>query len=370
MNEVVLHIGSFKSGTTFIQACLRANRGRLARQGTLSPEWSHQAPALRALIARPKQPAAHAAADAWDRLVHECLAWDGSRALISMEYLSILGGAKTDVAVASFGDVPVRVVLTARHLAGALPAQWQTSLRGGGHTWTLNQYIGAASAARPRRRAAGRHFWRRHNWPAIVNRWGARVGVDQVRLVAVPAPGAPDHELWNRFCEAASIDPAGLRTTARRKESLGAASAELVRLVNVRLAARPAPAGAVRQQRRWVKSTLAAGVLLPRKGLEPPIVVPSRIDGWAQERAAGMLERVADMGIQVVGDPADLMVVTARTQPRGRPVTEQDVLDAAEYAMDRLGGRAGAVRRRRGRRLDDAVETIATMAQAAVAAPV
>jgi hypothetical protein len=282
-----------------------------------------------------------------------------------MEYLSILGGAKTDVAVASFGDVPVRVVLTARHLAGALPAQWQTSLRGGGHTWTLDQYVQAASAARPRRRAAGRHFWRRHNWPAIVNRWATRVGVDQVRLVAVPVPGTPEHELWDRFCEASSIDPAGLRTTARRKESLGAASAELVRLLNVRLAARPASAEAVRQQRRWVKSSLAADVLLARKGMEPPILVPPRIDGWARQRAERMLERLAETGIQVVGDPADLTVVTTGTHPRGRPITDQDVLDAAEYAIERLGVRAGTAIRRRSRRLDDAVGTLAAMAHGA-----
>lgn len=366
MDEVVLHIGAFKSGTTFVQACLGKNQARLATRGVLSPAWTDQAPALRQLIARPKAPTHTRPPDAWDRLVETCLAWDGSRAIISMEYLSLLGGVKTDMAVSPFDDVPVRVVLTIRHLAGALPAQWQTSLRGGGHTWTLDEYVRAATSATPRRFAAGRHFWRRHNWPAIVGRWGRRVGVDQVRAVTVPAPGSPDVLLWRRFCQSASIDPDGLPATSRRKESLGAASAELVRRVNVRLAASPVPAAAVRQQRRWTKGTLAARTLLPRKPLEPTIVVPHVVDAWARERGSSMLARMVEQGVEIIGSESDLTYGVA-SGSEAVPVSDADVVAAGEYALDRLVAAGAAVGVDAVRSADDVVDELARLARASAA---
>ena len=175
MAEIVLHIGSFKSGTTFIQACLKKNRRSLARQGVLVPEWDAQAGALRALLDRGSS-VNPIVRDRWDDLADEASHWGGSRVVISMEFLSLLGEKKAMTALDAFPPSSVRVLLTARDLRGALPAQWQTSLRGGGRTWTLNQYVKAATARRPYRRPAGRHFWRRHNWPAILNRWGSLNG--------------------------------------------------------------------------------------------------------------------------------------------------------------------------------------------------
>jgi hypothetical protein len=366
MDEVVLHIGAFKSGTTFVQACLGKNQDRLATRGVLSPAWTDQARGLNQLIARPKDPAGSRPADAWDRLVEQCLAWDGSRAVISMEYLSLLGGVKTDMAVAPFGDVPVRVVLTIRHLAGALPAQWQTSLRGGGHTWTLDEYVRSATSPTPRKRPAGRHFWRRHNWPAITGRWGKRVGTDRVRVVTVPAPGSPDALLWERFCQAASIDPRGLPATSRRKESLGAISAELVRRVNVQLAASPAPSAVVRQQRRWTKATLAARTLLPRKPLEPSIVVPGAVDAWARQRGSSMLQEMADRGSEIIGSESDLTYSVA-SGTAVVPVSDEDVLAAGEYALDRLAAAGAVVGVDSVRSVDDAVEELARLARVSAA---
>jgi hypothetical protein len=365
MTEIVLHIGSFKTGTTYIQSCLHKSSESLSVAGILTPTWREQATAARDLIARDAA-TGRTHPDQWDALASRLLGWDGDRVVVSMEYLSLLGQRKISMVLDSLADRPVRVVLTARDLLGLLPGQWQTSLRGAGQTWTFEQYVDGATRKRPRRTAAGRHFWRRHNWPAILKRWARLVGPDQVCLVTVPPAGSPPDELWTRFCRAARIEPVGPAVTSRRKESLGSASAELVRRVNVELAQTPAPAPVARVQRRWVKSVLSAQVLRTHTGQERALVPPSSVIPWAERRSARLVARIEALGVPIIGDVTDL-APHPRENARYAPPQEQDVLDAATYAVDTLQVAAAVVPAGAGSaaRLEAAVGALASAARAA-----
>ena len=340
MSEVVLHIGAFKTGTTFIQESLFMNQSRLRDLGVLVPgnRWADQAAAARALIARGDSDVGRET-DAWDHLADECRRWTGSSAVISMEFLAGLGASKVEAVVTSLQPGPITVVLGARDLLGLLPAQWQTSIRGGGRVWTFGEYAAGVTATRPRRSAAGRHFWRRHDWPAIARRWGAFAGPDRVRVVPLPGRGSDPSLLWWRFGAASGLPTADLPPATRKNESMGAASGELVRRLNVRATADSSGLSVEgdRLRRRWVRDTLCSGVLIEHKALETPLRAPADLRPWATSRAETLMTRLDADGVQVVGDVADLLPPAGDGPERHpRPPTEHDILRAGEFALDRL----------------------------------
>ena len=68
MSTVNLHIGTFKTGTSYLQTVLAHSKSQLAEAGVLWPgrAWADQVTATRALLSnRPGR------GEAWDRLVDE-----------------------------------------------------------------------------------------------------------------------------------------------------------------------------------------------------------------------------------------------------------------------------------------------------------
>ena len=130
--RVVLHVGTMKSGTSYLQALLFAEKERLARSGVLVPgaDWSHQVRAVRqALAPRRGGPRQH-----WEALVEEVRTASGT-AVVSMEFL---GPAHPDTiasVVGALGAAEVRVVVTARDLNRTLVSMWQETIQNG-RTWT------------------------------------------------------------------------------------------------------------------------------------------------------------------------------------------------------------------------------------------
>ncbi len=375
MPEVVLHVGSFKTGTTFIQESLFANKQRLHDLGVLLPgrRWVDQAEAARALIARAEIDGVREA-DAWDRLAHECRRWTGPKAVVSMEFLAGLGKSKAEAAAASLAPGPITVVLGVRDLLGLLPAQWQTSIRGGGRTWTFDEYVAGVSASRPRRSSAGRHFWRRHDWPAIARRWALVAGSDRVRVVTMPGPGSGPEELWVRFGEASGLPTADLPPATRRNESMGAASVELVRRLNLRALEDLSlvDPDVDRSRRRWVRDVLSSGVLIERKNLETPLRAPAELRPWAASRAQLLLARLRADGVHVVGDAAEVMSPPSQSpEPVQHPPSERDVLLAGEFALERLsrGARSTAGRGNASELLEEVIEELHRLSVASAAKP-
>ncbi len=330
--RVVLHVGTMKSGTSYLQALLFAEKPRLAQAGVLVPgsTWNDQARAVRQALA----PKSGGPTDRWQAMVEEVTSAPGTAA-ISMEYL---GPAHPDTAakvVEQLGGAAVRVVITARDLNRTLVSMWQETIQNG-RTWSWPEYVADAEAKQPSggpgaadRRTPGGTFWRQQDLVRMVSDWSGVVGVDNVTLVTVPQPGAPKTTLAERFAEASGLDLDIERQVTRANESLGLASLLVLRRVNELLDERGLtfPAG---QGLR--KKVLAKTVLAARRDAEPTLGLVTT--PWVREQTQRTVKALSESGVTLVGDWADLEPVDVP----GIDPEQVPLADVHEAALEGLAG--------------------------------
>ncbi|UDY24548.1 hypothetical protein [Nocardioides sp. Kera G14] len=293
--RVVLHVGLMKSGTSYLQRRLGSAADPLAAAGVLfpGPEWRVQVDAVGDALGRGtgQEPMA---TGAWHRLVAEIDAHPGT-AIVSMEWLTPSPAAKLARVVESFPSSRVEAVVTVRDLGRTVPSMWQESLKNG-RSHTFADYVTDV-----RRRAGRTSFWNEQDAGSVVAKWAGLVGVDATTVVTLPPPGADRELLWQRFCEAAGIDPAAAAPVPSSNESLSAEAAEVLRRVNLALE----PVGlSASDYSRLVKFPLAKGVLSARRPGEQAIGFRAR--RWVQALAREQQQVIAATGVRIVGDLADL----------------------------------------------------------------
>lgn len=283
-HRVVLHIGLMKSGTTFLQGRLDANRDRLAAQGVLfpGPTWARQGQAVSDFLGRKE-----GKAGTWASLREEINAYDGT-AIVSMEYLASLRGRKVGLLADEFPGAELRIVITVRDLGRSVPAMWQETIKNRA-TWEWDDYVRSIRVGG----RAGRNFWREQDSGRIVRRWVGAVGAERVYVVTIPPPGADPEVLWDRFCEVVGIAPGEWAEAPRVNESLGTASTLVMRLLN-----QQTKDLSLQQYRRRVKA-LANHVLSERRPEEDPIGFS--VPDWLRQRAAQARTEIAESGAHVVG---------------------------------------------------------------------
>ena len=354
---VYLHIGMFKSGTTYLQAVLWENKAALGAAGILVPgrERPDQGRAVRDVLdidrwgqADPNK------LGAWSRVLREVTRWTGGSVIFSAENLSIATRAQVRTIVASLEPSQVKVIVTARDLARVIPASWQTLTRNG-HSWTWGEFVDAIADPQQQGESPARGFWQKQDLPAVLERWSAAVPVERIHVVTVPKAGSPPSLLWERFASAAGVaDPAAYQIDVpRANESIGAASAELLRRLNPQL--RDEVPWAVYQP--VVTNYLSKKVLTARTG-EPRIGFDYRTSGWVSERAQQMVESVKAAGYPVTGDLGDLIPTEASVVAGVSPddVSDAELLDSAMATIVSLVHKAGEapanpLRRLRNRRV-------------------
>ncbi len=120
VSKVYVHVGPFKSGTTFIQGVLYNNRDRLAANGVVLPRetWPEHIRSVVDLLRRQTKLRAPVVSDGeWDVLVEEVqAATDASTAVISMEFLCTASSEAVARLVGSLAPAEVHVIYTARDL--------------------------------------------------------------------------------------------------------------------------------------------------------------------------------------------------------------------------------------------------------------
>lgn len=320
--RVVLHIGAMKSGTSFIQNVLHANREVLAEHGVLfaCKRWKHQVLAVHDLMdhgspdQEPLQPDGF-----WCRMVEEINAWPGT-AIVSMEFLAPRQLPKIEIIKDAFRDSDLQIVLTARDLARALPSMWTESMQNRGvKTW--EEFLDEVHRTTPEA-SAGAWFWRNQRIAHIAERWSGAVGKDHFTLVTVPPKGAPPTLLWDRFAGVAGIPEGICHLDVRSNPGIDAASAMVLRAVNERLT----EAGFHRPDyERVVKGILAKRGLVRRNGDPAPLGLDER---WVFRRAKKELAALRDLDLRVVGDLDEL---ESRPVPgvHTRKVSVEQELEAA-----------------------------------------
>ncbi|TYL45463.1 hypothetical protein FXB39_18440 [Nocardioides sp. BGMRC 2183] len=297
--RLILHIGLMKSGTTYLQGKLVANRDRLLGQGVLFPGrmWADQWKALRDYI-----DFEHGAPGAWERLRAEIDAHPDT-VLLSVEHFAAIERAHIERLPSVFPDTEITAIVTVRDLGRQVPSMWQEVVKNGS-TWTLQQYVdGLREAAPPddeegMRRKIYRTFWTRHNANKIVRRWADYLGMENLTVVVTPPQGAPSDLLWRRFCEAAGLQGEEWDEPIRGNRSIRATSVALMRDLNEQVRDLPRP-----EHHRIVKPL--ANLLLPELGLDEPSI-GFTVPDWLQRRSRAIVGNLESTGVRIIGDTAEL----------------------------------------------------------------
>ena len=312
VDRVVLHIGTMKSGSTYLQHVL--DTGILESVGGFCAGGSCKVQ-IRAVdslstwtrLRRPR---------AWRDLAQRVQRRDGV-AVYSHELLSFVPRPVVRNVVASFDGAPVDVLLTVRDQRTAMPAQWQSYVRNRG-TDTWDDYVRRLEAMRggvPKQsqRYGIRNYRRSQDVPGIIARWGGQPGVSSVGVVLVPAAGSPPQLLWQRFCEGARIGaPALPAGDSRENESLGYASCELLRRLNPSLKTLSRA-----EYERARRPALQA--LLPLRAEEGRPVLDRQGGELARELNRRIVEAVSGDGVRLVGSPDELPVAGDDGEPSSIP---------------------------------------------------
>lgn len=278
-----------KSGTTFLQGRLNANREELGKQGVLfpGPTWNRHVQGVKDLMgSKRRKPGA------WASLRDEINQHRGI-AVVSMEYLAPMRPARIETLPGEFPDRELRIVLTVRDLGRSVPAMWQEGLKNR-QTWTWAEYLHGIEHDGD----AGRRFWRQQDAAKIARRWAGQVGTEHVTVITIPPPGSDPEILWDRFCQVAGISPATWQDAPRSNESLGAASTLVMRRLNEQTA----DLGVAAYKQR-VKA-LAKHQLGRRKREEDAIGFT--VPGWLREESRRIARQLESSGVEIVGSLDEL----------------------------------------------------------------
>ena len=333
--RVLLHVGTPKTGTSYLQDVLFRNRDRLAGQGVLYPADRFDGHFLAALdlMRLPWGGLETQAVGAWDALAKRVRDWNGHTAIISHEILATASRTQIRRALESLGHpgTEVHVVLSVRDLVRQIPAEWQENVK---HRRTVRYSTFLDQIRAPER--SGRlatWFWGVQEVPDILDRWAAELEPSRVHLVTVPRPGAPKTLLWDRFAKVFGLDQLTLDLHAERANpSLGAPETALVRRIN-----KAANDVVEPSNYRPLVRELVAHQTLSQRNSSPRLSVPPEVWTWADDLSRRWVDELRKRGYDVVGDLDELLPepVTVPFSDPDRP-RESEVSEAAVDAIKAL----------------------------------
>jgi len=299
----LLHIGPHKTGTTAIQGALHLARERLVAEGVVYPGRGRQP--LWPILAVTGQPALlggpRPEISYWDNLVREIRAAGDQRVVLSSEFFAEADDATARRVIADLGGARVHVVVTLRSLTRILPSQWQQYLQNGFHFRYLEWLEGILSDP-PHTPTPG--FWRRHRHDALVARWAAENGPENLTVIVLDES---DRLMLLRVFESMLGLPVGFlvpeETAANR--SLTAAETELIRMLNEEFRRRDWPH---RNYARFMRYGAVEHMKTARQPSpdEPRIATPAWALARAAEISAEMAARIEALGVNIVGDLSSL----------------------------------------------------------------
>lgn len=339
-DQVFVHVGLPKTGTTYLQDLMYANREAFARQGVtvVGTHALHYQAASELAGARPAR-AEEVPRGFVDRVVDEVAAAPTPRVVLSNERYSLLRPRGIDRLVSAFPDVELHVVVTVRDLVAAEPSAWQEYVKNGG-TLSWPDFC-AEHVSRPQRLQSRRRVRR------VLTHWPAAVPPGRVHVITVPPPDRPRELILHRFCGVLGVDPEALDTTEprRRNTSLDFVATEMLRRLNAQR-----PGLSVAAQRGEVKQWLANGVLSKRPATSRPALTGDAL-ALAQAENDWLVQRLGRGDLDVTGSLEELQEDatdgTAATDRAAYDVPPEALLEVALEALVLVTERA----HRRGRRL-------------------
>lgn len=303
--RVLLHVGTPKSGTSYLQDVLFRNQKVLAGHGILYPADRFDAHFLAALdlMKLPWGGLESEAIGAWERLAAQVRGHRGT-AVISHEILATASRQQVGHALESLGHgtgTEVHLVVSARDLARQIPAEWQENVK---HRSVISYRRFLDQVRDPAR--TGRiatWFWGVQELPDILDRWGHALPPEHVHVVTVPPPGSDPDLLWHRFSRVFGLDGLDLDLVAdRANPSLGVPETALLRRLNQRVN----PVVDPPDYRPLVRELLAHQTLSQRRG-SPRLTLPDELRPWVADLQHAWVDALRARGYDVVGDLDELL---------------------------------------------------------------
>lgn len=342
--RVFLHLGLPKTGTTYLQTVMWADRERMRDQGVLLPGrerrdhlWStriiREDPHLDSYEERVRE--------SWGVLKAEIAAWDGT-ALISHEFFAGAAPEQAARMVRELAPAEVHLVVTAREPVGLYSGGWQESLKNR-DSRTMAEFAAAEVSESP----MSVWNWRTLDLRLVLERWAPTVPAERVHVLPLPPPGSPRDLLWRRFAGLVGLDADSFDLSATfPNESMGVAEAETLRRINDHLKdadfERPFDRGV------YIRTFLADERLATRAGEK--YWPTAEILAECRERAVAAVAHVEAAGYDVIGEVRDLLVPDT-LEPR-RAVDSVTEAEVAEVATALAGRMLHDVRRIRMQRND------------------
>jgi hypothetical protein len=302
--KVYLHVGTPKTGTSYLQHVLFNNREKLLAKSIRYPAERFDGHFLAALdlMRLPWGGLEVDAIGAWDHLAAQVRRWPGT-SIISHEILATASRAQIGHALETLGhdsDTEVHLVLSVRDLVRQIPAEWQENVK---HRAALPYGRFLDQIQDPRREGRiATWFWGVQEIPDILDRWGHDLPPEHVHVVTVPPAGGSPDLLWDRFTEAFGLGGISLALDGERMNpSLGVPETALIRRINRAANEELEPA----DYRPLVRELLAHQTLSRRSG-SPRLGLPPDVHPWATELEEAWIEEVRRRGYDVVGDLDDL----------------------------------------------------------------
>ncbi|MGH3446135.1 MAG: hypothetical protein ACRDQA_29130 [Nocardioidaceae bacterium] len=332
--DVYLHIGLHKTGTTYLQNVMRANRAGMRAQGvefTGGPDEPVQAFAVWDLQGRrPRGTRDARIAGQWNELVEAVNGSGRPTALVSEERLSLCTLKQVRRAVEAFPDSTVHVVVTARDLGRVAVSAWQEEVKND-QTWTWQEFVAAIKDPEQVATNPARVFWMRQDLLRICETWEAVVPAERIHVLTVPPSGTSPAELLGRFASVVGFNARKLtEEPVWSNETVGVAGTEVIRRVNARLEGRLNQ----RQYDRVIKMTVVK--LLADRTDPARFTLPGAEVGWVSERAEQLIDALRERGYPVEGDLDELR---PRVRDGGRcpdDATDDELLEAALDALAML----------------------------------
>jgi hypothetical protein len=343
-SKVFLHIGLPKTGTTYLQTVMWADRDRMRAQGVLLPGRERRDHLWTTRIVREDPNLAtyeERVRESWGVLKDEIAAWDGT-AVISHEFFAGAAPEQATRMVSELAPAEVHLVVTAREPVGLYSGGWQESLKNR-DSRTMTEFAEAEVSESP----MSVWNWRTLDVRLVLERWGRAVPADRVHVLPLPPPGSPRELLWQRFAGLVGLDADSFDLSPTfPNESMGVAEAETLRRVNLHLKdedfERPFDRGV------YIRTFLADERLATRGGEKywptEPILAECR------RRAVDAVAHIESAGYDVIGDLRDLLVPD--DLPPRRSVDSVTEAEVAEVATALVGRMLHDVRRIRTERND------------------
>ena len=240
---VFLHIGTRKSGTSYLQKALRESIPQLEAQGlnlaysTRKGQVERQLTPFQEYVAGgPIEPARDGVAG----MIKRFESAPQSRHLVTLEDLAELPEQIADLMVQPLVErgYDVHLVVTARHWGLTIPSEWQQDVKERKQV-AYRDFLDAIRDRESTSSPAAAQFLMRQDLPAMLQRWGRHLPAANVHVVAVPPSSRTEDTLMDLFCGLIGVDPATLKIpTGDINASISLDQAELLRQVNIALGER------------------------------------------------------------------------------------------------------------------------------------